>query len=289
MIGTILDIETTGYLKFDVDSSGYSVLSDNSEILEVGFINVDMTTCRPLTHGTLYFYKPYFNVESDSQRVHKLTRDFLQQYEDKFTENLIALNALMQHAIIIGKNSEKFDIPFIEAFIKKHGGDKFDIPALVLTADMKAYHGGHVTYDKDVGSIDMQQIYKQRFHDLYAQKYGVILGAGVDFDDSISKFESGLGVKLNAEQITTLHDTHSRFIEVHHMDRVYPIPEKPMLSNQKKGTLTEYVEVIPGGYKAVQEFYANLTKDRTTGAHGALYDAVATYLVWLDAKINKLC
>lgn len=289
MIGTILDIETTGYLKFMTLPDGTSVLSDESEILEVGFINVDMKTCRPLTHGVLYFYKPYFNVESEAQSVHKITRGFISAYEDKFQQNLIALNALMQNAIIIGKNSERFDIPFIEAFINKHGGTKMNIPHLVKKVGMKGYYGGTVSYDKDLSSLDMQSVYKNRFKKLYADKYGVKLGYNVIFEESLNKFEQGLGIKLDNAQISTLRGTHDMLIGLSRMDTVYPIPSKQALSAQKRGTLTEYVDVIPNGRHMVDTFYESLTKERYTGAHGALYDCVATLVVWLEAKANGLC
>lgn len=232
MLGTVIDIETTGYLKYEV-KDGVSLLADTSEILEVGFLVIDLKTRAIYNSGTLYFYKPYFYVESEAQRVHGLTREFLQQYEDQFTNNLIALNALTQSTCIIGKNSQAFDWPFIKSFLYKHGGDDFDIPDLVNSLCMKAYNGGHVLYQNEVFSFDMQSLYKGRFHDLYYEKYGQYL------------------------------------------------PER------KKGSLSEYIDVIPSGQQAVDILYSRLPKDRVTGAHGALYDAVMTYVVYADACNNK--
>lgn len=234
MIGTVIDIETTGYLKFDA-SSGISTLADDSEILEVGFLNIDLQTRKILTHGTLYFYKPYFFVESPAQAVHHLTRDFLMKYEDKFEQNLIALNSLIQSTCIIGKNSDKFDIPFIKAFIRKHAGDEFDLPEVVRQLDMKAYNGGKVRYNDTLYALDMQTLYKERFHDLYLERTG------------------------------------------------------NKLPPNKKGKLEEYVAVINCGQEAVDLVYDGLSKDRVTGAHGALYDAVMTYVVWCDACNAGLC
>ena len=244
MIGTIIDIETTGWLKFDMikEPNPYvpgtfidkSVLSNESEILEVGYININMETNKILTYGTLYFYKPYFNIENDAQKVHGLTRDFLMKYEDKFMDNIIALNAMLQSTCIIGKNSNKFDVPFIKAFIEKHVGDIMDIPALVQKLSMNSYSGGKVRYFNDTYALDMQSIYRERYHELYRDKTGIKLMPG------------------------------------------------------KKGKLEEYIEVINNGQQAVDYIYNSLDKDRVTGAHGALYDAVMTYVVWLDAKMNNL-
>lgn len=234
MIGTVIDIETTGWLRFQ-QVNGWSTLHDESEILEVGFINVNMDTKKILTHGTLYFYKPYFFVESEAQKVHGLTREFLQQFEQDFMMNLIALNSLIQCTCLIGKNSDKFDIPFIKAFIEKHAGDKFNIPDVVTRLNMKGYNGGRIGYDDSLYPLDMQTIFKDRYHELFYQKYGVTC------------------------------------------------------ASQKRGKLEEYIDVINGGREATEIVYDSLTKDRVTGAHGALYDAVMTYVVWCDARNNKLC
>ena len=234
MIGTVIDIETTGYLQFDT-STGVSQLADTSEILEVGFLNIDMETREILTHGTLYFYKPYFYVESPAQEVHRLTRDFLKNYEDQFTMNLVALNSLIQSTCLIGKNSDKFDIPFIKAFIRKHAGDAFDLPEVVRQLGMKAYNGGKVYYNDTLYALDMQTLYKDRFHELYYDKTG------------------------------------------------------NKLPPNKRGTLSQYIEVIPYAQEAVDLVYNGLSKDRVTGAHGALYDAVMTYVVWCDASNANLC
>jgi DNA polymerase III epsilon subunit-like protein len=233
MIGTVIDIETTGFLKFDT-INGVSQLSDNSEILEVGYINIDMDRREILTYGTLYFYKPYFNIESDAQRVHGLTREFLKQYEQDFEKNLIALNSMIQCTCIIGKSSNSFDIPFINAFIKKHAGYKFDIEDLSIDLNMSAYERGKVHYVNSYYADDMQVLYKDRYHDLFYEKYGY------------------------------------------------------SLMKNKKGKLEEYIDVIPNGQHAVDVIYGNLNKDRVTGAHGALYDAVMTYVVWADGNIAGL-
>ena len=234
MIGTVMDIETTSWLKFDT-VDGVSQLSDNSEILEVGYINIDMNTKEILTHGVLYFYKPYFNIESEAQKVHGLTREFLKKYEQDFEKNLIALNAMIQCTCLIGKNSEKFDIPFIKAFIKKHAGVKFDIEDLTFKLGMKKYNNsGTVFYSNTLHSLDLQSAYKERFKSLWFDMYGYPLQPG------------------------------------------------------KKGTLEQYVSVIPNGQLATDTIYSHLDKDRVTGAHGALYDCVMTYVVWADARNHNV-
>ena len=107
MIYTILDIETTGF----------KIHSD--DILEVGYIQVN-ENLDVLRYGNLYFYKEQFNIESDAQQVHKLTRDFLSVHEDAFNGNLVRLYTLMQSGRIIGKHSNQFDIPFIISFLERY-------------------------------------------------------------------------------------------------------------------------------------------------------------------------
>lgn len=172
MIGLITDIETTGYKKI---TNGR--LDDGSEILEVGFIRVDMDTAEIINSGTLYFYKDYFRVESEAQKVHGLKRSFLEQYADKFDNNLIILNSLIQQTCIIGKNSDGFDIPFIKEFILKHADDALDIAHAVYKAKIKSWEDNktQVFYSSDAYALDLQSYFKQEFHKLYHEKYGTYL------------------------------------------------------------------------------------------------------------------
>lgn len=140
MLLHIVDIETTGLNRMTDD------------IVEVGYIranhNLDI-----VGYGTLYFYKPEFNIESSAQSIHGLKRSFLQQYEGDFGKNLAALYTLIRGAAIVGKNSGRFDVPFIREFISKHE------PAL---------------YDSAVPriSVDMQDEYALRFRAWYTSTYG---------------------------------------------------------------------------------------------------------------------
>lgn len=235
MIGTFIDIETTGFLAYDKDEKGIAKLRDDREILEVGFLIADMATKKILNHGVLYFYKPYFQIENDAQAIHGLTRPFLKNYEQDFEKNLIILNSIIQNTCIVGKNSTNFDIPFIKAFLEKHIGPMYDIGHMVFKENMKTYGEAPFLYDPNITSLDMQILYHDKYRDRYYDKY------------------------------------------------------QRMPAPNKKGKLEEYIELIPGGLEATQHVYNSLTKDRETGAHGALYDTVMTYIVWCDAKNNKLC
>lgn len=231
MIGLVLDIETTGYLSI---SPVTGTLPDANEILEVGYIRIDMDTRQILNCGELYFYKPYFQVESDAQKIHGITRDFLEPYAGEFQRNLVILNSLVQRTCIIGKNSNSFDIPFIKEFLRKHSNGYLDITQQVALSSIK-YFGTRTDlfYEVYEFALDMQSIFKDEYHRLHYEKYGT------------------------------------------------------ELSGRKRGTLSEYIDVLNAQH-VVEAIYNDLPKKRITRAHGALYDAVMTYVVWSWAKAKQL-
>ena len=231
MIGLVLDIETTGWLNI---SPVTGTLPDANEILEVGYIRINMDTREILSCGELYFYKPYFCIESDAQQVHGITREFISQFEDEFQRNLVILNALIQRTCIIGKNSNKFDVPYIKEFLRKHSNGYLDITQQVALASIKQYGNGPVLfYDVFEFALDIQNIFAPTYRDLYYKKNGI------------------------------------------------------ELSGRKKGNLQEYIDVLGAG-RVVDKIYSELPKKRETRAHGALYDAVMTYVVWAWCKQNQL-
>ena len=288
MVATVIDIETTDWLKFD-DSTGRSMLSDSSEILEVGFVRFDTNTLKVLTSGTLYFYKPYFNIESKAQEVHGLTREFLKQYEGDFNKNLIALNSLLQSTCIIGKNSEKFDIPYIKAFIEKHAPDSFDIENLTIQLGMKAYYTGKVHYTNNIYSMDMQVLYKDKFHEKYHDKYSITVGVlGGSEEAILKKYDALTYGKVPTISREDLIAKHNQCKQFNLTDYVWVDPEHMPLPKSKLGKLEQYIDVIDNGRAIVDDFYAGLKKDRVTGLHGALYDACGTFVVWLDGRLCGL-
>ena len=230
MICTVIDIETTGFWKCDPNLTN----PDYAEILEVGYIRINSDDLSILDSGTLYFYKPYFQIENKAQQAHGLTREFLQKYEKDFDLNLIKLYCLIQQTQIIGKNCDAFDIPFINAFINKHSKGYLDINSQFLLADMKDYNNKTFYYHKEFGSYDVQKIFQYTFRDWVEQKTG----------------------------------------------------ERPHVN--RTGQLGEYMDVIPGAREEVARIYDSLPKDRVTGAHGALYDCVMTYVVAKYCVENKI-
>ena len=143
MIYTILDIETTGLSR------------NHDQILEVGYMQVNRV-CSILRHGAFYFYKPEWIIENQAQSVHQLYRSFLSEKcpdDNTFMENLATLYTLCEQGVLIGKNSGKFDIPFIESFLNRHA---IGLPDFKLR-----------------GALDLQNAYAPRYKEYYARKNGV--------------------------------------------------------------------------------------------------------------------
>lgn len=109
MIYTIVDIETTGFHKDGGD-----------EILTFGFLRIN-SDFEIKASGTLYFYKPNFQVgKYPASTVHKLTKEIMQAHEHEFKDNIKKMYSLCHKSTIIGKNSTNFDMPFIKNFISRH-------------------------------------------------------------------------------------------------------------------------------------------------------------------------
>lgn len=237
---TVLDIETTGLFKFDANN----VLVP--DILEVAYAMVDTSNMLIGKHGVLYFYKPEFDIESPAQEIHHLTREFLEQYEDQFEDNLIALATLMTNATVLGKNVEKFDIPFINRFIEKYKGNMYDIEKIVDYAEMKNYDKtGNVFHENYVQPVDLQKLYAP----IYRLK---------KYYDGFGKLDDLVNQRIPKAEWSGLH-----------------------FDGHKKGKLGEYVDLTPGAREMIDEVYGSLTKDRETREHGALYDVVMTYVMYL--------
>ena len=262
MIGLVLDIETTGWYTID---SVTGTLPDANEILEIGFIRVDMNTKEILNHGVLYFYKDYFQVESPAQEVHKLQRSFLEKHADEFQRNLIILNSLIQQSCLIGKNSSGFDLPFIKEFINKHSNGALNIDLSVQRSKIKCLDGSPLIYQSRLFEIDLQNIMCSKDNPF--------------FKKLCEEYAKNPQSKYTCSE---MYDTFKSTFQL-----LYYVATGEMVKGNKKGTLTEYVKLLNLEDKTLQ-LYNSLDKERTTGAHGALYDVCATYEVWCFCKDNNM-
>ncbi len=242
MIGLILDIETTSYPKYITDSEMQPALAPGCNILSVAYMHVNLANMKYLDYGILYFWQKGWYSSPEALAVHGLTDSYMQQFEPQFEENLLKLNALMQNAVIIGKNSKSFDIPYIKAFLQTYAPElnavrfSFANPYTLVGSTKKQ------TYVDQLYSIDVQKIM------------------------------SGKYFKEAPDEPPVQHDctyyawcAYKKGIDV-----------KPT----KKGKLKEYIDVfdIEG---TINGLYQECLKTGITTYHDALYDTVATYVVLL--------
>lgn len=196
MVLTFLDIETTGF-DFRTD-----------DILQVGFVRADEKG-KIINAGNLYYYQPHFNVESSAFEVHGITRQHLEPYEADFIKNVSGLYTMLQRGYIIGKNSNRFDIPFCVGWINK------TCP-------------GYLPNINVFRTCDVQDVMAPVFRSEWEKQFGE--------------------------------------------------------STRKHGTLEQYVKIlnIESFVKQMYEVAQKFAKEPArAGYHDALYDAVATYCVWL--------
>lgn len=107
MLYTIIDIESNGLNK------------DTAEVLEFGYIQINKD-CEIIRSGTLFFWKDGWSVGRGD--IHHLSSSYLSQYADDFDENLVKMFTIMYNSIVIGKNSDSFDIPCVLSFLARHAG-----------------------------------------------------------------------------------------------------------------------------------------------------------------------
>lgn len=198
---TIIDIETTGLMKFD--SNGVLI----PDLLEFGYINVD-NNLQIINSGTLYFYEPWFDIENDAQRIHGLTRQFLQEHATDNIANAAAMQAMLTNTTVIGKNSDKFDLPFIKYWIEKmYGRSDMDIAITCSNACMKGYNGGTVLHDNNTNTLDLQKVYSpiwKSAHSITGNKRGT-LSEYIQYEPDGYQLVNQVYEGLNKERVTGAH------------------------------------------------------------------------------------
>lgn len=200
MVGTILDIETTGF-------SG-----DTDELIEVGLMRINTETNDILSYDNLYFWKEGYPVEKTTH-IHGLTTEFLKNYYETtkpitpgislFEENIVKLASYFYSSIIIGKNSNNFDIPFLHKWVARATDGMFNF----------------------------------------------------------SKWRTGIPIDMQVEFAPK-----------------YRIMAD--IQGNKKGTLSQYIEVITRGKELADSIFNSLNMGREGRAHTALYDVCMTYVVY---------
>lgn len=122
------------FVVFDLETTGFSSVS--SDVIQLAYIVFDSNNMF-VKAETLYFYYEGMSWSEDAYNVHHIPLDFLRKHKDKFRENLIKAYSVLNHANVIGHNSEDFDCPFIRNWLRRMGiaGLEFG----VRNDTMKAY------------------------------------------------------------------------------------------------------------------------------------------------------
>lgn len=108
MIALVIDIETTGFNK------------ELDDILELGCITIDVETLKILNSGQLFFYNSSFLLgNEDANNIHRLTEEFLQQFEPFLLGNSSEMMARLFNSYIVGKNCKSFDYPFLVRWLRR--------------------------------------------------------------------------------------------------------------------------------------------------------------------------
>lgn len=146
------------YTVFDIETNGLRRNGKSPEVLEVGYIQINEHQ-RLLRSGAFYFYKHEWTLQKDASRVHGLSKEFLEQFEAEYVNSLVKLWTLMEHGMLIGKNSDAFDIP--------------------VCRDMFASGEGNLGLPYVSRSIDVQKIWASVYRELIQQHTGkVVKNAG---------------------------------------------------------------------------------------------------------------
>lgn len=115
MIYTVVDVETSGLSTDSDDVLSFSyALTDGHEIFAA---------------DTLYFWNDSMKWSEESYKIHKLSKEFLSQFEDDFQKNIRAMYTIVQGSILTGYNSgykdssnvlHGFDFKIIQSFLRRH-------------------------------------------------------------------------------------------------------------------------------------------------------------------------
>lgn len=107
---TVFDTETTGLSPYSADIVQFAYITCNANLL-------------PIRGRNYYFYKEGMHWSKEAEAVHGLSQEFLSQFADSYSENLIHMYQVTHRATLVGHNSDNFDIPFVRQFLSRQGLD----------------------------------------------------------------------------------------------------------------------------------------------------------------------
>lgn len=105
---TVIDTETNG---LDTQSA---------DVLQFAYLTFDSYN-NPVDSGSMYFFYEGMHIDPGALAVNKLSYEYLKQYKSEFLDNIIRMFTVMNNNILVGYNSDGFDIPLIRNFLMRNG------------------------------------------------------------------------------------------------------------------------------------------------------------------------
>ena len=84
------------------------------------------STMEVVDSGTMYFYNPSYIIldnknAQEAEKIHGLTKEFLSQFADQYTDNCRKLYKLIARGNLVGHNLISFDIKIAQNFLSRNG------------------------------------------------------------------------------------------------------------------------------------------------------------------------
>lgn len=106
------------FVVFDLETTGFSEMTN--DIIQFAYIMFDNNNMF-VKAETLYYYYEGMSWSDEAYKVHKISLDFLREHKDEFRANLIKMYSVLNHANVVGHNSERFDCPFVRNWLRRMG------------------------------------------------------------------------------------------------------------------------------------------------------------------------
>lgn len=137
---TVFDIETTGLNRHTDDIIQFAYACFNNK-------NICYRA------EVLYFYYPEMSWSEEAYAIHGISQEEIKNHADEFEANLIKMAAILNHANVIGHNSDDFDCPFVQLWLTRMGITRFGF--CIMRDTMKCYRA--VTHTARVSLINLTE------------------------------------------------------------------------------------------------------------------------------------
>lgn len=106
------------FVVFDIETTGLNSKTD--DIIQFAYIMFDNRNMK-VQAETLYFYYDWMSWSEEAYAVHHIPMNLLEQYKDKFEENLVKMFTVLYGANVCGFNNRAFDCPYVYHWLTRMG------------------------------------------------------------------------------------------------------------------------------------------------------------------------